>query len=61
MDPTTDPRVAALHDREARAQEGGGADRIASQHAKGKQTARERIEMLLDPGTFHELQAFVVS
>ncbi len=61
MDPTTDPRVAALHDREARAQEGGGADRIASQHAKGKQTAHERIEMLLDPGTFHELQAFVVS
>ncbi len=32
----------------------GGPERIARQHAKGKMTARERIEFLLDPGTFHE-------
>ena len=38
---------------------GGGSKRIDSQHAKGKMTARERIEELIDPGTFTELDAFV--
>lgn len=38
---------------------GGGQKRIDKQHAKGKQTARERVEALLDPGTFHELDMFV--
>jgi len=38
---------------------GGGQDRIDSQHKKGKQTARERIDVLLDPGTFRELDMFV--
>lgn len=61
MDPTTDPRIEGLRARQERAQQGGGADRIAGQHAKGKQTARERIEMLLDPGTFQELQTFMIS
>jgi acetyl-CoA carboxylase carboxyltransferase component len=42
-----------------RAREGGGADRVAKQHAKGKLTARERIDLLLDRGTFHELEQFV--
>ncbi len=37
---------------------GGGQDRIDAQHAKGKMTARERIEMLLDRGSFRELDAF---
>jgi len=37
---------------------GGGAERIAAQHSKGKLTARERIDLLLDPGSFHELDAF---
>ncbi|HYF22721.1 MAG TPA: hypothetical protein VD929_04915, partial [Caulobacteraceae bacterium] len=37
-----------LDRRRARAREGGGDKRIASQHAKGKLTARERIEVLLD-------------
>ena len=40
---------------------GGGAARIDRQHAKGKETARERIAELLDPGTFHELQPFTVA
>lgn len=44
-------RLAGL---EAKALEGGGADRIAKQHAKGKLTARERIDTLLDPGSFEE-------
>ena len=34
--------------------EGGGVERIATQHAKGKLTARERIDLLLDTGTFRE-------
>ncbi len=38
---------------------GGGEARIAAQHAKSKKTARERIELLLDPGTFHEIGMFV--
>ena len=45
----------------ARALQGGGADRIAKQHAKGKLTARERLEKLLDPGTFQELQSFMIT
>ncbi|HEX6608642.1 MAG TPA: carboxyl transferase domain-containing protein, partial [Chloroflexia bacterium] len=40
--------------------EGGGKRRIDQQHAKGKLTARERIDLLLDEGTFTELDAFVV-
>jgi propionyl-CoA carboxylase beta chain len=42
-----------------RARAGGGADRVARQHAKGKLTARERIALLLDRGTFQELEQFV--
>ncbi|MDH5642639.1 MAG: acyl-CoA carboxylase subunit beta [Gemmatimonadota bacterium] len=38
---------------------GGGAERIAAQHKKGKLTARERIDVLLDPGSFVELDRFV--
>ena len=49
-------RLAAL---EARAAEGGGADRIARQHAAGKLTARERIALLFDPATFDEVDALV--
>jgi len=38
---------------------GGGAERIERQHARGKLTARERLDYLLDPGTFYELDEFV--
>lgn len=41
------------------AESGGGIERIEKQHASGKSTARERIEMLLDPGTFHEIDKMV--
>ena len=37
----------------------GSAERIAAQHARGKLTARERIDLLIDPGTFHEMGGFV--
>jgi propionyl-CoA carboxylase beta chain len=39
---------------------GGGAKRIETQHAKGKLTARERVELLMDPGSFEEIGALVV-
>ncbi len=42
------------------ARQGGGPKRIEAQHAKGKLTARERIDLLLDPGTFEELDPLVV-
>ena len=48
-----------LEDRRAQARLGGGEKRIESQHAKGKLTARERLELLLDPGTFEEFDMFV--
>jgi propionyl-CoA carboxylase beta chain len=48
-----------LRKRNALAMEGGGRRRIDTQHAQGKLTARERIELLLDPGTFVELDRFV--
>ncbi|MBN2046433.1 MAG: acyl-CoA carboxylase subunit beta [Anaerolineaceae bacterium] len=41
------------------AKQGGGAARIENQHAKGKLTARERIDALLDAGSFHEMDLFV--
>ncbi|WP_299816967.1 acyl-CoA carboxylase subunit beta [uncultured Jannaschia sp.] len=48
-----------LASRRARAQAGGGERRVAAQHAKGKLTARERIELLLDAGSFEEFDMFV--
>ena len=48
-----------LEDRRAAARLGGGQKRIDAQHAKGKLTARERIEMLLDEGSFEEFDMFV--
>lgn len=54
-----DPRILELRRMRAKALEGGGPDRIAKQKAKGKLTARERVEALLDPGTFNELEPFI--
>lgn len=54
-----DPRIIALRQYREQARLGGGADRIATQHAKGKLTARERLDLLLDPGTFNELEPFI--
>jgi len=48
-----------LADRRAAARLGGGERRIAAHHAKGKLTARERIELLLDDGSFEEFDMFV--
>lgn len=51
-------KIKKLVDMRAKARLGGGQKRIDSQHAKGKYTARERIEMLLDPGSFEEMDMF---
>ena len=48
-----------LEKRRAQARAGGGPKRIASQHAKGKLTARERLDLLLDEGSFEEFDMFV--
>ena len=48
-----------LEQKRAAARLGGGEKRIAAQHAKGKLTARERLEVLLDEGTFEEWDMFV--
>jgi propionyl-CoA carboxylase beta chain len=52
-------RQQTLADLERRAELGGGADRLARQHAAGKLTARERIELLFDPGSFEEVDKLV--
>ncbi|RRD67286.1 acyl-CoA carboxylase subunit beta [Comamonadaceae bacterium OH2310_COT-174] len=51
--------VEKLKEKRAQARMGGGQKRIDAQHAKGKLTARERIELLLDEGTFEEWDMFV--
>src|SRR5690349_22447231 len=48
-----------LQQKRAESELGGGAERIAAQHEKGKMTARERLDVLLDAGTFVELDRFV--
>src|ERR1700724_2680159 len=52
-------RSAELESRLAAAARGGGAERIARQHGAGKLTARERVELLLDPASFVEVDALV--
>ena len=49
------PLVEELHERRAAARLGGGEEKIAVQHERGKLTARERIDLLVDPGTFVEI------
>lgn len=56
---TTAGKLADLRDRYHEAVHASGEAAIAKQHAKGKKTARERIEMLLDAGSFEELDEFV--
>ena len=56
---TRDDPFAELETRRRRAHEGGGAERIARQHEGGRLTARERIDLLLDPGSFEERGTFV--
>jgi len=50
--------VAQVHNEEEKIREGGGAKAIESQHSKGRLTARERINLLSDPGSFFELGSY---
>lgn len=52
-------KVALLHERQQEALKGGGEKRIESQHKKGKLTARERLQLLLDEGSFEEIGMMV--
>ena len=53
-------KLELLRRRSAEAELGGGEARLAAQHAKGKLSARERLDVLLDPGSFVEYDRFVV-
>ena len=53
------PKIQRLREIKAESRQGGGPDRVEAQHKKGRMTARERIDMLLDVGSFREVDAFV--
>lgn len=52
-------KIEHLRARRALSQQGGGPERVKRQHDAGRNTARERLDILLDPGSFRELDAFV--
>jgi propionyl-CoA carboxylase beta chain len=54
-----DQKLETLQQMRQQSQQGGGTTRVEQQHRRGKLTARERLERLMDPGTFQELDAFV--
>src|SRR5579885_1462515 len=56
---STAEKLAELQQLKEQAKLGGGPRRIENQHKKGKLTARERLDLLLDPGSFNELDMFV--
>lgn len=58
--PILQARYDELHRKNEEALTGGGVKRIEQQHAKGKLTARQRIQLLVDEGTFQELGKFVM-
>jgi len=60
VDKKTNERLEDLKQRKDEAHGTGNEARVEQQHAKGKLTARERISLLLDPGTFEEIDPFVV-
>ena len=57
---TREEIYARFEEKDKNASLGGGIDKIEKQHLQGKKTARERIEELLDKGTFNELDKFVI-
>ena len=59
-EPSVDEKIKRFKELSEQARLGSGKKRIDEQHAKGKLTARERIELLLDAGSFNELDTFVV-
>lgn len=55
-----DHKIEQLNEMRLRSMAGGGPERVEKQHRSGKLTARERLDLLLDPGSFREVDAFVV-
>jgi acetyl-CoA carboxylase carboxyltransferase component len=53
------PKIQILNEKRAQSRLGGGAERIEAQHKKGRLTARERIDLLMDKGSFREVDPFV--
>src|SRR5215813_15064582 len=53
------PKIEELRYKREQSHAGGGAERIKKQHEAGRNTAHERLDILLDPGSFRELDAFV--
>ncbi len=56
---SVDPKIEQLRALRELSREGGGEERIKRQHDLGRNTARERLDILLDPGSFREMDAFV--
>ncbi|MBN1566029.1 MAG: methylmalonyl-CoA carboxyltransferase, partial [Anaerolineae bacterium] len=56
----TNPKIERLNEMRLKSAAGGGPKRVEKQHKSGKLTARERLDLLLDPGSFREIDAFVV-
>lgn len=54
-----EPKIQQLRELRAQSRQGGGAERIEAQHKRGRLTARERLDLLLDKGSFREVDAFV--
>jgi len=54
------PNIQKLNDLKSQSQLGGGQERIDTQHKKGRLTARERLDLLLDKGSFREVDPFVI-
>ena len=54
-----DPKIQQLREMKQKSKQGGGEERVKVQRDKGKLTARERIHLLLDEGSFKEIDAFV--
>jgi len=57
---SSEKKIGNLREKNAQAELGGGADRVKRQHQAGKLTARERISLLLDEGSFEEMDKLVV-
>jgi acetyl-CoA carboxylase carboxyltransferase component len=57
---TDHTKIKELRDLKAQSRQGGGPKRIEAQHERGRLTARERIDLLMDKGSFREIDSFVV-
>ena len=56
---STEERLDDLRRRKSQSEAGGGQDRVDAQHKRGKMTARERLDILLDEGSFQEIDSLV--